>query len=81
MENPPGCKMHPRIRCPYDTADSHQTPISFSACDMHENPSIFPEPQKFIPERWLTEDAEELARYKKFWWPFSKGSRNCAGLK
>lgn len=59
----------------------HKTPISFSVSDMHENPAIFPEPQKFIPERWLTADEDELARLKSNWWPFSKGSRNCVGIK
>ncbi|KAI4206164.1 MAG: hypothetical protein LQ348_001050 [Seirophora lacunosa] len=56
------------------------TPISFSICDLHENPDIFPEPQKFDPERWLATDPETRKRFEQSWWPFSKGSRNCIGL-
>lgn len=52
-----------------------------SARVLHENPDIFPEPQKFVPDRWLTEDKEEQLKYRKYFVPFSKGSRNCVGLK
>lgn len=45
---------------------------------MHENPDLFPSPRTFDPERWLQPDS---ARLRKYVVPFSKGSRQCLGMK
>jgi cytochrome P450 family 135 len=42
---------------------------------MHEDPTIFPEPQRFRPERFLEE--EEGSTYT--WIPFGGGRRRCLG--
>ena len=42
---------------------------------MHLNPSIFPQPKEFIPERWL--DNPRLGKYLV---SFTKGSRQCLGI-
>lgn len=42
---------------------------------VHLNPTIFPEPKLFRPERWL--DNPSLSRYLV---SFSKGSRGCLGI-
>ncbi|KAF9257284.1 cytochrome P450 [Marasmius fiardii PR-910] len=44
---------------------------------VHSNPTIFPEPDKFIPERWLGNDAPQLEKYLV---AFSKGPRICLGI-
>ena len=50
-----------------------------SAKIVHDNEIIFPEPEKFIPERWTTgPDAKEAENALV---AFSKGSRGCIGLK
>lgn len=45
---------------------------------MHTNPGVFPEPLKFDPERWLKEDSAGLLNYLV---PFSRGQRQCIGMK
>lgn len=47
----------------------------------HIDPTIFPAPQEFRPERWLQKsDPESIATMKKFFMPFGKGSRMCLGV-
>lgn len=46
---------------------------------IHHDPEFYPEPEKFIPERFM---AEELAaRPTCSWLPFGDGSRNCIGMR
>lgn len=52
------------------------TPVSMSNVDILMNKDIYPDPEKFIPERWL--DNPSLDRY---FVPFGKGSRMCLGIK
>ncbi|KAE8138621.1 cytochrome P450 [Aspergillus pseudotamarii] len=56
-----------------------QTPVSSSSYFGHKNPSIFPEPEKFSPERWISasKNNEHLFKYIT---SFSRGSRICAGM-
>jgi cytochrome P450 len=44
------------------------------------DPKIFPNPEMFRPERWIeaAEKAQNLGRYIV---SFSKGSRQCVGIK
>ncbi|KAF2001496.1 cytochrome P450 [Amniculicola lignicola CBS 123094] len=52
-----------------------------SACFriLHENSAIFPNPDVWDPERWLTKDQKLLDEMRKWFWAFSKGSRTCIG--
>ena len=43
----------------------------------HHDPTWFPEPEKFLPERWDTQP--EPARPKYAYFPFGGGPRSCAG--
>ena len=45
---------------------------------MHDDPSIFPNPRSFEPDRWLQADSAHLRKYLV---PFSKGSRQCVGMQ
>ena len=54
------------------------TPVGMTSIFAHDNPVVFPEPHRFIPERWLGEKtaAERKDRYLV---NFSKGTRACLG--
>lgn len=53
------------------------TPLSTSSYFIHRNSELFPQPSKFIPERWLeTDSTHGLDHYLV---AFGKGSRNCVG--
>ena len=55
------------------------TPVGMSSVYMHMNKEIFPDPEKFDPERWL--EKSKRNRLDKYLVPFSKGSRQCLGIK
>lgn len=44
------------------------------------DPKIFPEPTKFLPERWLLEP-EELQQLERYLVPGSKGTLGCPGQR
>lgn len=50
--------------------------VSMSAYVVHRDPTIFPEPDKFIPDRWLGDSGKELGPY---FVAFSAGARGCIG--
>ncbi|KAF1999607.1 putative P450 monooxygenase [Amniculicola lignicola CBS 123094] len=52
------------------------TPVGMSSWLLHLNPSLFPSPNTFKPDRWLEPGAEKLQKYLV---NFTKGSRICLG--
>ncbi|KAL8772891.1 MAG: hypothetical protein Q9194_004479 [Teloschistes cf. exilis] len=52
------------------------TVISSSNYVHNMNPSVFPDPERFLPERWL-ENGPQLEKYMV---SFSRGSRICLGM-
>ena len=57
------------------------TPIGESSRILHHNPRYFPDPFKFKPERWITEDNKRNVHLEKYILSFSTGSRICLGMK
>ncbi|KAL4892892.1 cytochrome P450 [Aspergillus ambiguus] len=54
--------------------------VGVNAWVLHRDESIFgPEPDKFLPERWLQDDAQKLARMEQNFLSFGAGSRTCIG--
>ena len=51
------------------------TPVSMTSLHVHQDPSIFPDPHSFRPERWIKDP-----RLDRFLVSFSKGSRGCIGI-
>ncbi|KAF3055255.1 Pisatin demethylase [Daldinia childiae] len=43
------------------------------------DPEVFPDPESFIPERWLDSTEEQLKRMEQSFFNFSAGSRTCLG--
>ncbi|KAL4725037.1 hypothetical protein ACLX1H_008484 [Fusarium chlamydosporum] len=55
-----------------------RTVVSCQAMSVHRiNDHVFPEPDKFYPERWL--EAEGDADRRRYQWAFSSGGRGCIG--
>ncbi|KAL3478677.1 cytochrome P450 [Aspergillus californicus] len=52
-------------------------PVGMSAYLMHSDPTVYPKPRIFNPERWLGSINPAMNRN---YVPFSRGSRNCLGM-
>ena len=87
FEIPPGVgipycffvSLHYNLVPAYSADQLDQTPVSMSSMLIHHNESIFPDPLKFDPQRWMGEKKrQQLERYLV---NFSKGTRSCAGIK
>ena len=53
------------------------TPVSVSALCANTAETVFPDPFKFDPERWLGDEGQQR---RKFQFAFSMGSRKCLGM-
>ncbi|KIA75574.1 benzoate 4-monooxygenase cytochrome P450 [Aspergillus ustus] len=51
--------------------------VSIPAYVAHRDPDLFPEPEAFLPERWL--DNENSSKMRDAFIPFSSGGRACIG--
>ena len=57
------------------------TAIGMSSWIMHHNEAIFPNSTMFVPERWLDEKGQQRKDLEQYLLSFSKGSRQCLGMK
>ena len=56
------------------------TDVSISAYTSHRDPDIFPDPEKWNPDRWIDAKGTELIKdMLASWIPFSGGYRSCIG--
>lgn len=56
-------------------------PVGMTSVLVHLNPDLFPQPTAFKPERWLNSKGERDRRLEKYILSFSRGSRQCIGIK
>ncbi|KAK0384864.1 hypothetical protein NLU13_7342 [Sarocladium strictum] len=54
------------------------TPVSMTSMINHWDEELFPNPDQFLPERWLV-DGQPDYKLQKFLIAFGKGSRSCIG--
>ncbi|MCJ1382507.1 hypothetical protein MMC17_005620 [Xylographa soralifera] len=53
--------------------------ISASSYSLHRNAEVYPEPEKWKPERWLEENKEVVDERYRLFWTFGSGGRMCIG--
>lgn len=53
--------------------------VSSSAYCLHRNPEAFPEPEKWLPDRWLEAEKDKRVERKRWFWAFGSGGRMCLG--
>lgn len=58
-----------------------RTTIGMSTYLMHNLPDVYPEPKCWRPERWLDEQGKRHRDLDAYFMAFSKGSRQCLGIK
>jgi cytochrome P450 len=56
------------------------TVLSMSSTYIHNNSELFPDPDVFLPERWLDQHGKRKRDREKYLLHFSKGTRGCIGL-
>nr|WDY85982.1 cytochrome P450 6HX2 [Pagiophloeus tsushimanus] len=55
------------------------TPVVISAIGLHRDPELFPNPDKYDPERFSPANKQNIAPYTYL--PFGEGPRNCIGAR
>lgn len=55
------------------------TTVGINAWVLHHDPRVFPDPESFVPERWLESSPEKLKEMEQSFFAFGAGSRTCVG--
>lgn len=56
-------------------------PVGMTSVLVHHNPKLFPRSTEFDPKRWLDSEGKRDRSLEKYILSFSKGSRQCVGIK
>ncbi|VUC37124.1 unnamed protein product [Clonostachys rosea] len=55
------------------------TIVQCYAYALHRTPEIFPEPERWNPDRWINASKEQLSEMRRYFWAFGSGGRMCIG--
>lgn len=82
--HPPNGIMYPRtVPAQGATICGHFLPagteVGISPWVLHYDKEVFPHPERFQPERWLSSDSDLVAMRKRSLFAFSAGSHTCLG--
>ncbi|KAL4878833.1 cytochrome P450 [Aspergillus karnatakaensis] len=55
------------------------TTVGINAWVLQHDPKVFPDPESFVPERWLKSTPEKLKEMEQSFFAFGAGSRTCMG--
>lgn len=55
------------------------TPVGMTTILMHTDKTLYPDPLKFNPDRWM--DVEARKKLDRTYAPFSRGTRICLGMQ
>jgi cytochrome P450 len=66
---------------PVNYAIPPKTAIGMTSVIMHADERIFPQADEFIPDRWLKKDGTRRTELERYLLSFSKGTRQCVGMK
>lgn len=71
------------VRFPSATVGPYTMPggvrIAGLAQTLHRDASVFPDPERWDPRRWLDGDEDRVRMMHRSWWAFSSGGRMCIG--
>lgn len=73
-------KTLPNEACQYAHIFILQTPVGMTINSVLRDPSVFPSPSDFLPERWIASDGISTAE-DEYFVAFGKGTRMCQGMK
>jgi cytochrome P450 len=57
------------------------TPVGMTSVLVHHNEKLFPHSKEFDPTRWLDAEGKRDRSREKYILSFSRGSRQCIGIK
>jgi cytochrome P450 len=83
IHSPVGLMISRRVPAGGATIDGFYMPegteVGISPWVTHYNQQLFPEPEKFRPERWQTKNFDQLAQMNRSFLSFGAGPHTCAG--
>lgn len=53
--------------------------VQAQAWSLHRNPTAFPDPENWCPDRWLDKDSQAQREMNRWFWAFGSGGRMCVG--
>ena len=69
----PSCQLGAYANIPAGTI------VSATSYTLHRNSAVFPQPEEWLPQRWMDASEEQHKEMMRWFWPFGSGARMCIG--